>query len=68
MIAGTAYKVSYAFAKANGVVVTSLGTDLAEVAVRTDAPASAIAEVRRVLGMPVQARRIGVDDEGMAVD
>ena len=59
---GTAYKVSYAFAKANGVVVTSLGADLAEVAVRTDAPASAIVELRRVLGVPVQARRIGADE------
>ena len=62
MIPGTAYKVSYAFAKANGVVVTSLGAGLAEVAVRTDAPASAIVELRRVLGVPVQARRIGVDE------
>ena len=62
MIPAIAYKVSYAFAKANGVVVTSLGAGLAEVAVRTDAPASAIVELRRVLGVPVQARRIGVDE------
>ncbi len=62
MIPAIAYKVSYAFAKANGVVVTSLGAGLAEVAVRTDAPASAIVELRRVLGVPLQARRIGVDE------
>jgi general secretion pathway protein E len=62
VIPAIAYKVSYAFAKANGVVVTSLGAGLAEVAVRTDAPASAIVELRRVLGVPVQARRIGVDE------
>ena len=60
MIPAIAYKVPYAFAKANGIVVTSRGTDIADVAVRTDAPLSAIAELRRVLGVPVQARRIDV--------
>jgi general secretion pathway protein E len=60
VIPAIAYKVPYAFAKANGIVVTSRGTDIADVAVRTDAPLSAIAELRRVLGVPVQARRIDV--------
>jgi len=62
MTPGATYKISYAFAKANGVVVTSVGTDLAEVAVRTDAPPGAIIELRRVLGVPVQARRVGIDE------
>ncbi len=62
MIPRAAYKVSYAFAKANGVVVTEVGPALAEIAVRNDAPASAIAELRRNLGVPVQARRIGMEE------
>jgi general secretion pathway protein E len=53
-----AIRISYAFAKANGVVVTSMDDDLAEVAVRGDARAGALAEVRRALGVPVHARRI----------
>jgi general secretion pathway protein E len=62
MALGAAYKVTYAFAKANGVVVTSLGTDVAQIAVRADAQPSAIVELRRVLGVPVQARRIESDE------
>ena len=54
--------VPYAFAKANGVVVTSAADDLAQVAVRNGAPASALAEVRRVLGMPLQARRLSAEE------
>ncbi len=56
-----ANRVSYAFAKANGVVVTSLEEGLAQVAVRDDAPAGALAEMRRALGVPLQARRIGTE-------
>ena len=55
--------IPYAFAKANGVVVTALARDLAEVAVRSDkdpgALAAALAELRRALGVPLKARRIG---------
>jgi len=54
-------KIPYAFAKANGVVVTSLAGGLAEVAVRSDAHAGALAELRRALGVPVRARRIGTE-------
>ncbi|TAK65967.1 MAG: type II secretion system protein GspE [Betaproteobacteria bacterium] len=54
--------VPYAFAKANGVVVTALDEGLAQVAVRSGAHAGALAEVRRVLGVPLQARRIGADE------
>ena len=53
-----AFRIPYAFAKANGVVVTALDDSLAEVAVRSDAQAGALAELRRTLGVPVRARRI----------
>jgi len=53
-----AIRIPYAFAQANGVVVTSLDDSLAEVAVRSDAHAGALAELRRALGVPLHARRI----------
>lgn len=52
-------KVPYAFVKTSGVVVTSLDNGLAEVAVRNGAHAGSLAELRRVLGVPLHARRIG---------
>ena len=51
--------IPYAFAKANGVVVTSLDSNFGEVAVRSDAQARALAELRRALGVPLRARRVG---------
>lgn len=61
-----ASSVPYAFAKANGVVVTALGQELAEVALRSDndpgALAAALAELRRVLNVPLKARRIGASE------
>ncbi len=54
--------VPYAFAKANGIVVTALNSDLAEVAVRADAQPRALAEVRRTLGVPLRARCIGAGE------
>ena len=54
--------VPYAFAKANGVVVTALGNGSAEVAVRNDARAGALAELRRALGVPLRARRVGAGE------
>jgi general secretion pathway protein E len=53
-----ALKIPYAFAKANGVVVTALNDEQAEVAVRKDARPAAIAELRRTLGVPLHTRRI----------
>ena len=50
--------VPYAFAKANGVAVTAMDEDHAQVAVRQGADVGALAEVRRVLGLPLQARRL----------
>lgn len=52
-------KVPYAFVKTSGVVVTSIDNGMAEVAVRSGAQISALAELRRVLGVPLHARRIG---------
>ncbi len=56
-----ASRISYAFSKANGVVVTGLDGEMAEVAVRSDAQAGALAELRRALGVPLRARRIAVE-------
>ena len=56
-----AIRIPYAFAKANGVVVTSVDDSVAEVAVRSDAHAGALAELRRALGVPVRARRIATE-------
>src|SRR5260221_11927591 len=50
--------IPYAFAKAHGVVVISLKAELADVGVRPDAKAGALAELRRALGVPLQARRV----------
>src|SRR5512146_3010401 len=54
--------VPYAFVKAKGIVVTGLADGMAQVAVRSGAQAGALAEVRRSLGVPLQARRIGADE------
>ncbi len=56
-----AIRIPYAFAKANGVVVTSLDGDVAEVAVRGDARVGALAELRRALGVAIHARRIDTE-------
>ena len=54
--------VPYAFAKTNGIVVTDLSDGMAHVAVRNGAHAGALAEVRRALGVPVQARRLSTEE------
>jgi general secretion pathway protein E len=58
----TGHALPYAFARANGVIVTALGEDSAEVAIRNDARPQALAEVRRALGLPLRARRVGADE------
>jgi general secretion pathway protein E len=50
--------IPYAFAKANGVVVTGLNDDGAKVVVREGSPAGALAELRRVLGIRLSAHRV----------
>jgi general secretion pathway protein E len=52
--------IPYSFAQAHGVVVTAYEDGTAKVAVRADAQAQAIAEVRRVLKVPVQAEIVDV--------
>ena len=59
---GVALKIPYAFAKTNGVVVTALSDNHAEVAMRSDATSGALAELRRALGVPLRARRIDVNE------
>ncbi len=54
--------ISYAFAKAHGVLVSSLKDEVAEVAVRSDARAGALAELRRNLGVPLRARRVSAQE------
>jgi general secretion pathway protein E len=54
--------IPFAFAKAHGVVVTSLNLELAEVAVRPDARAAGLSELRRALGVPLRARRVAADE------
>ena len=48
-------KIPYSFAKTKGVLLTNFTPDGAEVQVRADAAAEALAEVRRVLGVPLSA-------------
>ncbi|BBJ00423.1 type II secretion system protein GspE [Ferrigenium kumadai] len=48
-------KIPYSFAKAKGVLLTHCSAEGAEVQVRADAAAEALAEVRRVLGVPLRA-------------
>jgi len=48
-------KIPYSFAKAKGVLLTHCTAESAEVQVRADAAAEALAEVRRVLGVPLRA-------------
>ncbi len=54
--------VPYAFAKTNGIVVTDLSDGMAHVAVRHGAHAGALAEVRRALGVPLQAQRLNAEE------
>ena len=58
--------IPYAFAKAHGVVVGAIGAESAEVAVRAGAEAGnqagALAELRRALGVPLRARRVGAEE------
>ena len=53
--------LSFAFCKRNGVLVKSVGDTTAEVVYRAGAHPAAIAELRRVLGMPLQLRRVDTE-------
>jgi len=54
--------VPYAFAKVNGIAVTGFGDGVAEAVVRHDASAGALAELRRALGVPIRAQRVGAGE------
>jgi general secretion pathway protein E len=56
--------IPFAFAKAHGVVVGTITAEFAEVAVRADAHAGALAELRRALGVPLRARRVEAEAFG----
>ena len=49
----------YAFAKTHGILVAALGSEHAEVVMREGADLTALAEVRRSLGLPLQIEWIG---------
>ncbi|MFA6921365.1 MAG: type II secretion system ATPase GspE [Gallionella sp.] len=53
-------KIPYSFAKNKGVLLVKSTADGAQVSVRDDASAEVLAEVRRVLAVPVQATRVSV--------
>ncbi|MDP3516465.1 MAG: type II secretion system ATPase GspE [Pseudohongiella sp.] len=55
-------KVPYAFAKAHGVVVTELSTSMAVAALRKGASSSALAELRRILAVPIQVSQLEPGD------
>jgi general secretion pathway protein E len=55
-------RIPYVFVKTNGVAVTSVTSDHAEVVVRGEVQAGALAELRRVLGVPLRARRIDTNE------
>ncbi|WP_074745816.1 type II secretion system ATPase GspE [Nitrosospira multiformis] len=55
-------RIPYVFVKTNGVAVMSVTSDHAEVVVRGEVQAGALAEVRRVLGVPLRARRLATDE------
>lgn len=50
--------IPYAFAKSNGIVMTAHNGGSAEIAVRANTQASALAEVRRALGVACKARLV----------
>ena len=54
-------RISYSFAKAKGVLLTHSSSEYAEVQVRAGAAAETLAEVRRVLGVPLRATMLPLD-------
>jgi general secretion pathway protein E len=56
-----ARKLSFAFCKRHGVLIQRVEGNVAEAVYREGAQPSSIAEVRRVLGIPLQLRRVDSD-------
>lgn len=57
-----AKKIPYSFAKSKGVLLMHLDVDAANVSLRSDAAAATLAEVQRVLGVPLHATLIAEAD------
>ena len=55
-------KIPYSFAKAKGVLLKQCTADGAEVQVRADSTAEVLAEVQRVLGVPLNATMLHPED------
>jgi general secretion pathway protein E len=54
--------LSFAFCKRHGVLVQKIVDGVAEAIYRAGAQPSSVSEVRRVLGVPLQMRRVDADD------
>jgi general secretion pathway protein E len=59
---GTAPPLSFAFCKRHGVLVQKIVGGVADAVYRAGAQPSSVSEVRRVLGVPLQMRRVDADD------
>jgi general secretion pathway protein E len=55
-------KIPYSYARAKGVLLTHCSSDRAEVQVRADVAAETLAELRRVLGVPLHAQRLAPEE------
>lgn len=55
-------RIPYSFAKTKGVLLTHCTTEFAEIQLREDAVAETLAEVRRILGVPLQAQIVPVGE------
>jgi general secretion pathway protein E len=59
---GSVPLLSFAFCKRHGVLVQSIIDGIAHAVYRAGAQPASVSEVRRVLGMPLQMRRVDADD------
>lgn len=55
-------RISYSFAKTKGVLLTHCTTEFAEIQLREDAVSETLAEVRRILGVPIQVQMLPVSE------
>jgi general secretion pathway protein E len=59
---GSPTTLSFAFCKRHGVLVQKIVDGVAEAVYRAGAQPASVSEVRRVLGVPLQMRRVDVED------
>ena len=55
-------KIPYAFAKAKGVLLSNVSSERADVHIRKGATVATLAEVRRILGVPLHATLLSLED------